>query len=67
MTYKQIEATREVRLWIGQIIVPAATLAATTLAIPGVKEAIAEKINEAKRSAKFKKAKSRVVKDEESC
>ena len=26
MTYKQIEASREVRLWIGQIIVPAASM-----------------------------------------
>jgi hypothetical protein len=62
MTYKQIEASREARLWIGQILVPAATLAATALAIPGVKEAIAEKFNNAKRSAKFKKAKFKVVK-----
>ena len=28
MTYKQIEASREARLWIGQIIVPAATIVA---------------------------------------
>lgn len=67
MTYKQIEASREVRLWIGQILVPAATLAATALAIPGVKESIAEKFNNAKRSAKIKKAKFKVVKEEESC
>ena len=33
MTRKQLDQTREVRLWIGQIIVPAVTLAATTLAI----------------------------------
>ena len=25
MTYKQIEASREARLWIGQVIVPAVT------------------------------------------
>ena len=25
MTYKQIEASRELRLWIGQVIVPAVT------------------------------------------
>ena len=43
MTYKQIEAAREVRLWIGQIIVPAATLAVTTLTIPEVREAVAVK------------------------
>ena len=27
MTYKQIEASRELRLWIGQVIVSAVTMA----------------------------------------
>jgi hypothetical protein len=31
MTYKQIEQAREVRLWIGQIIVPAVTTVATIM------------------------------------
>ena len=48
MTYKQIEAAREARLWIGQIIVPAATVAVTTLTIPEVRQAIAAKANEIK-------------------
>ena len=48
MTYKQIEAAREARLWIGQIIVPAATVAVTTLTIPEVRQAIAAKANEVK-------------------
>lgn len=52
MTWKQIEASREARLWLGQILVPAVTLAATTLAIPGVKDAIAEKIKNAKEKLK---------------
>lgn len=43
MTYKQIEARRETRLWITQVVVPGITLAATILAIPGVKDYIAEK------------------------
>lgn len=43
MKYKHIEAAREVRLWIGQIVVPAMTLAATTLAIPEVRQAVAAK------------------------
>lgn len=34
MTYKQIEASRETRLWIGQILIPAATIAVSVLAIP---------------------------------
>lgn len=48
MTYKQIEASREVRLWIGQIIVPAVTLAATTLTIPEVRQAVRMKAEEVK-------------------
>lgn len=48
MTYKQIETMREVRLWIGQIVVPVATLAATTMAIPEVRQAVAAKAREVK-------------------
>jgi hypothetical protein len=57
MKYKHIEASREIRLWIGQIIVPAITLAATTMTIPEVREAVAAKANEMKRNIenKFKK------------
>lgn len=57
MTYKQIETMREVRLWIGQIVVPVATLAATTMAIPEVRQAVAAKAKEVKDNIdrKFKK------------
>ena len=34
MTHKQIEASREARLWIGQILIPAATIAVSVLSIP---------------------------------
>ena len=54
MTYKQIEASRELRLWIGQIIVPALTLAATAMAIPEVREAVAAKAEDIKYSIKQK-------------
>lgn len=54
MTWKQIEASREARLWVSQIVVPTVTVVATALAIPGVKDAIAEKIENVKRSAKEK-------------
>ena len=54
MKYKHIEAAREVRLWIGQIIVPAATVAVTTLAIPEVRQAIAAKANSVKRNIENK-------------
>ena len=48
---------REARLWIGQIVVPTVTLAATTLAIPEVREAVASKIKNSatKINNKFKK------------
>ena len=58
MKHKHIEAAREVRLWIGQIVVPAVTLAATTLTIPEVRQAVAAKADEWKHSInkrKFKK------------
>lgn len=43
MTYKQIEAAREIRLWIGQIIVPAATVTVAAMTIPEVRQMIAAK------------------------
>lgn len=54
MTRKQLDQTREVRLWIGQIIVPAVTLAATTLAIPEVRQAVAAKAKSMTESIKRK-------------
>ena len=50
MTQKQIEAAREVRLWIGQIIVPAATVAVTAMTIPEVRQAVAAKAREIKEN-----------------
>ena len=40
MTYKQIEASRELRLWIGQVIVPAVAFA---MAFPEVRNAAVNK------------------------
>ena len=54
MTYKQIEEAREIRLWIGQIIVPAATVAVTAMTIPEVRQAIATKANSIKRNIESK-------------
>lgn len=54
MTYKQIEASREARLWIGQIIVPAISIAVTTLAIPEVRQAVATKAESIKQSIEWK-------------
>lgn len=50
MTWKRIETMREVRLWIGQIIVPAVTLVAASMAIPEVREAVATKANQIKEN-----------------
>lgn len=38
MTYKQIEAAREVRLWVGQIVVPVVTTIGALLLVPEVRE-----------------------------
>lgn len=64
MTYKQIETAREIRLWIGQIIVPAATVAVTTLAIPEVRQAVAAKAKDVKESIEWKMTKRRIKKFE---
>lgn len=48
MTYKQIEAIRELRLWIGQIIVPAVTMAVALTSIPEVRNAASTKIKKLK-------------------
>lgn len=54
MKRKNIDAMREVRLWIGQIIVPAVTLAASTMAIPEVRKAVAAKAIQWKESIEMK-------------
>lgn len=61
MTYKQIEAAREVRLWIGQIIVPACVTAATLLTIPEVREAAAMKATQVKWKIQSKMKKEEKV------
>ena len=56
-TWKQIETSREIRLWISQIVMPAATFAAATMAIPEVRHAVTAKAKSIKASIdkKFKK------------
>ena len=55
MTYKQIETSRELRLWIGQVIVPAITMSAVVLANPDVRRAAAEKIESVKQKIQARK------------
>ena len=46
MTRRQIDASREKRLWISQVIIPSLTLVATVMAIPEVRETVKAKANE---------------------
>lgn len=58
MTYKQIEASREMRLWIGQVIVPAAAAAVAIASNPQTRNYVSEKYNNVKSriQKKFKKS-----------
>lgn len=51
MTYKQIEASREVRLWITQVIIPAFGVA---MMIPEAREAVVAKARDVKDRIKYK-------------
>ena len=57
MTYKQIEASREARLWIGQVIVPAAVAGVTLMANPEARAWVKQKTSDVKSKVtnKFKK------------
>lgn len=49
MTYKQIEACREARLWVTQVIAPTLVLTtAVVMANPELKESVTAKFNEVK-------------------
>lgn len=55
MTRKQIDASRELRLWIGQVIVPAVGVAAGVLAMhPEMREKAKQKCVNIKKSVKHK-------------
>ena len=54
MKRKNIDTMREVRLWIGQIVVPAVTVIGSALAIPEVRQAVATKANQWKESVESK-------------
>ena len=54
MTYKQIEASREARLWIGQVIIPAITVVGAAMTVPEVRKAVIEKANNVKTAIKKK-------------
>lgn len=54
MKRKNIDAMREVRLWIGQIVVPAVVTVGSVMAIPEVRQAVATKANQWKESVERK-------------
>lgn len=54
MKYKTIEASREVRLWIGQAVVPAVMAGITIMSNPTARQWVAEKTDEVKKSVKHK-------------
>ena len=60
MTYKQIEAIRETRLWIGQVIIPAIGMSAALLTNPSIRCAAAQKVDDIKQ--RFRNRKIRVAK-----
>lgn len=55
MTRKQIDAGREIRLWIGQVIVPAVTGAIILASNPNVRFWVKSKVDGIKQSIKNKK------------
>lgn len=62
MTHRQIEASREIRLWIGQVIVPAAAAALTVASIPEVREYVGDNVRKIK--SKIRRKNFKVVNEE---
>ena len=54
MSYRHIEASREARLWLGQIIIPAVSAVVAALSIPQVREMVATKAEQVKHSIENK-------------
>lgn len=54
VTYKQVEASREVRLWLTQIVLP---IVGVTMLVPEARQAVVAKVKKAKKNIKtaFKK------------
>ena len=54
MKRKNIDTMREVRLWIGQIIVPAVVTVGSVMAIPEVRDTVSVKAKQWKESVEKK-------------
>lgn len=57
MTRKQIDASRERRLWFTQVVMPTLTVVGAVLMVPEVRYAVSDKIRDIKDKVgtKFKK------------
>lgn len=49
MTWKQIESSREARLWLSQIVIP---LIGVTMMVPEARKAVVEKAQKVEKSIK---------------
>lgn len=54
MTYRQIESSRERRLWITQVVMPTALVAAAILGNREVREDLKDKVTDIKEKIKAK-------------
>lgn len=53
MTYRQIEAFREARLWVTQVIIPTLVLTTTVVMVdPKLREAVTTKVKDVKAKIK---------------
>lgn len=65
MTYKEIENSRNKRLWVTQVIIPVATLATSVVvAVPEARKAIVDKTVQVKDSIKEKFSKKESKQEE---
>ena len=61
MTRKQIDASREMRLWISQVVVPVVGATAIAMTNPDIKNYVSEKIEKTKQkvNSQFSKLKKK--------
>lgn len=64
MTWKQLEARRELRLWITQVIIPAVAIGTAAMHIPEVHDAVITKCQDIKTAFRDVKAKIKTRLDE---
>lgn len=57
MTYKQIEASREARLWVTQIIVPTICGVGMLMTVPEIRETVKTKASEIKEKIRTRSKK----------